>query len=358
MTEPLVSTLTVSYSSSETDSTGETGNGLALERHFGFTGFKRGIPFRQYPPVPAKLVCSKGTIDPTPEYRSSDENEVVIFSGSKTANLKRPQATAVTYSMISDIAFNENGDVVYPVITFDADENALVSNVAFYGGVNVRYQAPYLLYFYEFKTDIDPVSNGVTFYGGDVIHAFYKKHHAELTMEMDFKRSQQWLPFYTVTTKIVLDELGIWEYPKNWETADQSNYLKKQDDPSRTNRGMGLFPDWSTYAIDPDLSFTDTRVHQIGEYDVMGRVRSSIPNNILHIQEPYWGSSNYLDFAHFASLELIQFNFELASRPTWKRGMSFSERAWIDAWLSIDLNEIIEDLKRDYPHIKKNGVEL
>lgn len=354
MTEPLVSTLTVSYASKD-DS---TGSGLALERHFGFTGFKRGIPFRQYPPVPAKLVCSKGLISDIPEYRSSDEQEVVIFSGSKTATLKRPQATSVVSYLISEVAFDENGDVVYPKITFDADQNALVSNVAFYGGVNVRYQAPYLLYFYEFNTDIDPISGGVTIYGGDVIHAFYRKHHAELTMDMDFKKSQQWLPFYKVTTKIVLDDLGIWEYPKNWESADQSNYSKKQDDPSRVNRGMGLFPNWSTYAIDPDLSFTDTRVHQVGEYDVLGRVRSSIPNNILSLQEPYWSASSSSDFAHFAELELIQFNFELASRPTWKPGMKFSERAWIDAWLSIDLNEIIEDLKRDYPHIKKDGVEL
>lgn len=354
MSESLVSTLTVSFDPDLIKDRWNNGAGLALERHIGFTGLKPGIPFRQYPQCPAKLVCSHGTISEIPELRVSDEKEVVVFSGSDTASLKRSLVTSVVVSVVSGVSFDENGDVVYPVVTYDSQKNTLVSDKKFYGAVSVSYKAPYLLYFYEFATEYDPISSATTIFGDDTIHAFYKKNHAELKMEMDFKLTSQWLPLYRVTTKIVLDELGVWEYPLNWDGVDTRNYSLKQDDPNREQRPTGVFPGWSTHEIDPDRSFTDERVHQTGEYDAMGRIRTYTPNEILSVNDPYWGQSD-MSFSGLARMGLIKFSLKWATKPTWKKSMSYSEKHWFDAFLSIDAKKIREELEDDYPNIKFEG---
>lgn len=353
MSELIVSTLTVSYDPDAEKDQWNNGEGLSLERHTGFTGLKTGIPFRQYPQCPANLVSSHGTITKTPEYRVSDETEVVVFSGSNTASLKRSVATSVQADVVSGVSFDETGKVVYPTVTYDESKNQLVSDIAFYGAVNVTYQAPYSLHFYEFETE-QSVLGGTTIYS-DKIHAFYKKNHAELEMAMEFNLTSQWLPLYKVTSQIVLDELGVWEYPPNWATTDTANKTKTQDDPNRTERPEGEFPGWTTHKIDPNMSFTDDRVHQIAEYDILGRIRISTPNEIIDVQEPYW--SSVITFYSLANRNppLVQFHLKWATKPTWKKSMSYSEQNWMDAFLSIDSNKIKAELEADYPNIKKDG---
>lgn len=346
MSEVIASTLAVTFDS------GDSSNGLLLERHIGFTGFSIGVPIRLYPPCEAKLVCAYGRISDLPESRVSDEKEVVTFSGSKTAKLKKPGATNVSIEILRQVSFDENGDVVYPKVSFDAKEQQLVSDKAFYGAVKVTYQSAYYLYFYIFATN-DYDFGGSVLYGDDTIHAFYKKNHAELKMDNSFKKVSQWLPLYTVTSKIVLDEKGIWEYPMNWENIDNSNRKMTQDDPNRAERGMGKFPGYTSYEIDPDMSFTDERVHQTGQYDCFGFVRVQMPNEILTPQEPY---NTSWSFQELGRANLVRFHLKFASRPTWKKGMSYSEMHWIQAWASIDKTAIHNELKEDYPRIVKEGL--
>ena len=350
MTEPLISTLNVAFSGEETD-VWKNGEGLVLERHKGFTGLKKGLAFRQYPQCPARLVCTYGTISEIPEYRVSDETELVLFSGSTTATLKKPLAENVSIKRVAGAAFDEFGNSVYPSIQYDTETHQLVSDKLFYGAVKVNYQAPYLLYFYEFTTRVDLNYQSVTMYGDDEIHAFYKKQHASLKMNMSFQMKEQWMPLYTVSSKIVLDDLGVWEYPLNWEGVDTANERKAPDDPTKSTRPPGTFGIWSNYEISPDMSFTDERVHQIGEYDFIGRVRTRIPNDILTVQWPYFSSG--LSFFELGRRNLIRFHLKFASKPTWKQSMSYPEQNLFDAYFSIDQDEIYEDLKKDYPNIKK-----
>ena len=346
MSEVIASTLSVTFDS------GDGSNGLLLERHIGFTGLAIGVPIRLYPPCEAKLVCAYGRISDLPESRVSDENEVVTFSGSKTANLKKPGATNVSIEMLRQISFDENGNVIYPTVTFDYANQQLISDKAFYGAVRVTYQCAYYLYFYLFATN-DYDRGGAVLYGDDTIHAFYRKNHAELKMENSFKKVSQWLPLYTVTSNIVLDDHGVWEYPMNWEGTDQANKTKTQDDPNRAKRGKGTFPGYSDYEIDPDMSFTDERVHQTGKYDYLGFVRVDIPNEILTPQEPF---SNAYTFQQLGRMNKIRFHLKFASKPVWKKGMSYDEMHWIQAWASIDKTAIYEELKEDYPNIIKEGL--
>ncbi len=46
MSEQLVSTLTVAFDTDLEQDQWRNGEGLALEKHYGFTGMTRGVPFR------------------------------------------------------------------------------------------------------------------------------------------------------------------------------------------------------------------------------------------------------------------------------------------------------------------------
>ena len=348
MSDFIAATLNVSYSPDEDSN--NSGDGLSLERHFGFTGTAKGVPFRQYPPVYAKLVSSYGTISDLPQLHSITERQVVIFSGSKAAKLKRPQVTNVVTELVGGTAFNEKGEAIIPSISFNAEKQQLESNIAFYGAVKVSFDAPFFLYFYQFNVTSNIITGTIAY--NDTIHAFYNKNHAELAMSIDYDiKNNVWLPLYTISSKIVLDEYGVWEYPKNWLDTDKENREKKQDDSSRKQRPDGEFPGWSNHKISPDNSFADERVHQTAEYDFLGRVRVSTPNEIISIQEPYWSTSQ--TFQSLAADGYIEFNMKFASKPKWKPSMKMDERQWIMAYLSINKDELYEELLYDYPNMKK-----
>ena len=320
---------------------------IELDHHSGFTGLKRGIPFRYYGRSGVKLACSYGTISQIPELRVSDEKEVVSFSGDRTASLKRPIAVSVSCSLVAGLAFDVRGNSVHPVITWNSGKQQLESDIVFYGAADVVYQAPYELYFYEFFTA--PITGGgVTLYGNDTIHAFRGKAHATLDMKMDFDIKSTWMPCFEVITKIVLDAQGTWEYPINWRGVDQENKGKNLDDASRKARPMGTFPNYTAYEIDPDNSFTDRRIHLIGTYDILGRVRTERFHEMMIPQAPYRYNSNR-SFYDLAQGGLIFFSLEWAKKPDWKPGMTFDERSWAQAYLSIDKVEILNDLTRQFP---------
>jgi hypothetical protein len=341
----IAATLNVSYSP---DDESDQGDRLSLEHHYGFTGTNVGIPFRQYPPVQARLVSSHGIISDAPQLQTSDEKEVVVFKGGRTATLKRPGATNVTIAPISGMAFDIKGNAVSPKLTFNESKQQIESDISFYGGAKVSYQAGYLLYFYKQNIEFRDFDQR-TIRNGDTIHAFYDGHHASLDIDSTFLNESVWLPLYRIVSQIVLDPLGVWEYPKNWRDTDKENKSKTQDDSSRKQKPMGTFPGWTNYQIDPDNSFTDERTHQTAEYNAFGQIRVMTPGKIISIQEPYWGTSR--TFQSLSADGYIEFTIEFASKPKWAKDMKLSELQWVNAYLSIDQNRIYDELLSTYPSL-------
>lgn len=349
MSEIIASTLTVSYPGDDKNDL-DQGSRLSLEHHYGFTGNDVGIPFRQYPQVKARLVSSHGIISDVPEYQTSNEKEIVVFKGDRIATLKRPGATNVSIEPLAGIAFNENGDSVYPTLTFNEEKQQIESNIAFYGGCKVSYQAGYLLWFYRQNIEFRPFDQR-TIRNGDTIHAFYNGNHAELDIDSSFDNKSTWLPLYRITSQIVLDPLGVWEYPLNWKSTDTANKAKTQDDPSRQQKPMGTFPGWTAYQIDPDNSFTDERTHQTAEYNAFAEIRTTTPNGIISVQEPY--SSTSKTFKSLAADGYISFTVEFATKPKWEKAMNLTELQWINAYLSINQSSLYNSLLSSYPNLIK-----
>ena len=328
------------------DAESRTNESISLELHRGFAGLRTGIPFRVYPQVEARLICEFGTIS-LGQQRFSDENELVVFTGSATASLKRPVATGVVLELVN-VAFDESGNVANPVLSWDEGNQQVVADRGFYGAVRAKYQAPYSLHHYQFRTEFNPATSQTTIYK-DTIHAFYRTATASLEMNVGIDAALEWRPLYKITRRVVTDELGSWEYPAVWAAHDSNSKGKAPDDPSIPSRPEGSFGDWSSHEIDPDHSFTDERQHLFAEYNRLGRLRTS--ERLVEVLEPYRRSG--LSFQALADRGLIQFWFERIAKPTFLPSQSDHEADWYAAFQSFNWGEILEELNVDFPHIKE-----
>ena len=328
------------------DAESRTNDSISLELHRGFAGLRTGIPFRVYPQVEARLICEFGTIS-TGQQRFSEENELVVFTGSATASLKRPVATDVVLEVVN-VSFDESGNSIAPVVYFDEENQTVVADREFYGAVRAKYQAPYSLHHYTFKTEFDAGTSQTVIYS-DTIHAFHKKATASLEMSMSVDASFEWRPLYKVTRRVVTDEVGSWEYPPIWATHDANSKGKSPDDPSIPSRPVGSFGDWSTHTINPDMAFSDQRLHLFAEFNRLGRLRTS--ERLVEVEEPYKRSG--LSFQVLADRGLVQFWFERIAKPTFLPSQSDHEADWYAAYQSFNWGEILEELNVDFPHIKE-----
>lgn len=338
----ITSTLTIPFDSESTTTR------ITLERHTGFTGLKPGIPFRLYPQVEAKLICQYGKISSLPEYRYSTEKEVVAFSGSNTASLKRPLAINIELELIA-VSFDDSGNNITPSLVFDETQQLVIADKPFYGAVMATYQAPYSLYFYEFKTQFNLLNSQTTIYS-DTIYGFYRTSQASLPMDMVIGNESEWKDLYSVSSRIVKDSYGTWEYPEEWARVDAENKGISKDSEQFKLYPDGKFPDWTNYVIDPYMAFSDGRTHLVAEYNLYGRIR--VKEKQTYMYEPYsWGD---LSFTQLASSGLIQFYLNRSTKVQWKPSMTGLEKQWWDAYLSIDFNKILSELKYDYPNIKES----
>ena len=338
----ITSTLTIPFDSESTTTR------ITLERHSGFTGLKPGIPFRLYPQVDAKLICKHGTISPLPEYRYSTEKEVVAFSGSNTASLKRPLAINVELELIA-VSFDDSGNNITPSLVFDETQQLVIADKPFYGAVMATYQAPYSLYFYEFKTQFNLLNSQTTIYS-DTIYGFYRTSQASLPMNITIENESEWKDLYKITSRIVKDNNGTWEYPTDWAKTDVENKGISKDSEQFKKYPDGKYPDFSNYSVDPSMAFSDNRVHLVAEYNLYGRIR--LTERQAEMYEPY--VNNNLSFKQLASLGFIQFYLSKASKTQWRPSMKNTEKQWSDAFLSIDFNKILSELKYDYPNVKES----
>lgn len=244
---------------------------LTLEYHIGNFKFGRGVPVRLYPDVPAKLAATKGSATPG-ESRVEAVEEVVAFSG-KTASLKRPRGFDFTITPVIDIAFDFDGNPVLPVVFYDADNDELVADIPFQGAVKAAYSAPYQLIYYVPDESYARQADGsilLSEWGYGTLYAFYQGESASLEMTVEEDTPAQWREVYRVVSDIVLDPDGAWEKPPGW------------DDNPRD----GSFPIGS-HRIDPDNSFTDERLHEIGDVSKIGEVSTIWRRFYAPLLDPY-----------------------------------------------------------------------
>ena len=328
------------------DSESHSNDGISLELHRGFAGLRTGIPFRVYPQVEARLICEFGTIS-LGQQRYSDENELVVFTGSATATLRRPLAINVSLEFVS-VAWDESGSMETPVLSWDEENQQVIADRPFYGAIRARYDAPYSLHHYQFRTEFDAGTSQTTIYA-DTILAFYRTATASLEMSMSVDASFEWRPLYKVTRRVVTDELGSWEYPPIWASHDANSKGKSPDDPSIPSRPVGSYGDWSTHTINPDMAFSDQRLHLFAEVNRLGRLRTS--ERLVEVEEPYKRSG--LSFQVLADRGLIQFWFERIAKPEFLPSQSDHEADWYAAFQSFNWGEILEELNSDYPNIQE-----
>lgn len=263
--QPVSSSATIEFNA-------EPFNGsLTLEYHIGNFQFGKGTPVRLYPNVNAKLAATKGTAE-LGETRIENVNEIVDFSGS-TGSLKRPNGTNFIISPVLDISFDKQGNTVNPVVHYDSDNDQLVSDIPFYGAVSVSYDAAYKLIYYNPDLKYSLQNDGsylLSEWGYGTLYAFYEGQSAKLEMKYEEDNPTQWMEFYRVVSDIVLDPDGSWEKPPNWD-----------DNPKD-----GSFP-VGDHDIDPDNSFTDERLHEIGDVSKIGQVASFWRRFYAPLLDPY-----------------------------------------------------------------------
>lgn len=285
---------------------------LTLEMHQGQYAEFGFVPIRLYPDVPAILRATRGAAH-FGELRAESVEEIVEFSGGKTASLKRPNPNDdIAFESIG-VAFDADGNPVEPALHYDADAREAVADVPFHGAARAIYTANYRLIYYAYDAAFDPFSGAYTLSAGTV-YAFYRNESAQIDVGIETEQTRQYVECYRVYSKMVLDPDGAWEMPPNWP----------QD---------GDYPDLpQTEPRDPDNSFTDSRPHRIAEVNKIGAIIwrwYSVPR-----LQPYIGMANYKP----------KFFIKFADAP---------DKSWQPAFSRVDKAAIIADVERAYGPVKQ-----
>lgn len=360
MTDAIVATLNIPFSQEDGIGDDAGKNKIVLQQMTQKFDGSGQLWARCFPSRNVRFVASVGTVLPG-EVRSQQVNESLKFSNSSKAQLKLPGATNV--SLDASILMKKQKDVyghtrIVPTtsvtLVYDADQEAVVAfdrgiETAIYGACFVQYQALYQMLYYKPFIQRIPVGGAdyaVNFNMGTIFG--YNDYTVEiLDMELDVSSSINWTEYARVTSKIVLDARGTWEYPPNWEGTYTSNREKTPD--QRTDYATGTFPGTS-YEIDPENSFTDIRIHCIVEVNTLGSLR-----HVDHTNggAGYWA---WFDPYYASSFWNPVYEIKFADPPGGAKANSANEfqqelsnNTWRDVFLSVDKTEVIERLQVDYP---------
>ena len=236
------------------------------------------IPLRLYPPVPATLFATQGTV--TRANPSSGVEvvtaEVVTFAGNDKAQPHYPGGQNFSWQSLG-ATFAADGTPCDPQFHYDATTDEVVADQACYGGVTLSYQAPYQIY--DYTAAGDPVLSGSTtgiFLRYGTVIAVYQGSTAQLDIAAPTNRADQSkAELYRVTSQIVLDPKGAWECPPQWPTSSEHPY---PDLPGASGP-------------DADNSFTDERPHEIALIDTLGELW--VYTYWVSWLQPYVGSETY-----------------------------------------------------------------
>ena len=316
-------------------------------KNFNLHGF---LLFKVYP-IDVKYRASIGSITGG-ETIEKTIREGVKFSNSNTAKLKYPKAYDVVFKHKSvmlkqKIDNNGNLDIVEfsQKITFNSDLDMLVAEEPFYGGVSVEYKVLCRVLYYKpeiFKFPFGGVSLNI-----GTIYAWKKLTVAIKEAEIADQDLKDYEELYRVTSKIVMDPEGVWEYPQNWLTVDNVNKDIPQGSSKRTKHPMGQFTGYTEHEIDPDVSMTDERLHKSGLYNFMGQVthQTHKPHSRYEFYAPYTFNDSYIPVYTLTW-----------KKPTWKPDMTYEEELFFEAFWSIDLKGIFDDLSNEFPGLINEGI--
>lgn len=362
MAEKLVATLNIPFSGDDGVGDDAGKNKIVLQQMTTRLDSKGQLWARCFPSSGVKFKASVGTVT-TGETRSHSMSEGLKFSNSSRATLKLPGASNVVIDASSSVLLKKTKNIyghttivpAFVTLTWDADQEAVVvmeqgQETPIYGACFVRYSAMYQMLYYKPNTVSIPVgggNNSIAFNIGTIFG--YNDYTVEtLDIELDISSSPNWVEYARVTSKIVLDAKGVWEFPPNWESTYQGNKDKvgdRRDDYSTPGQFSGF-----TDEIDPDNSFVDTRIHCIVEVNTIGTLRFNDHNN--------GGDGYWAWFApYFGNKEWNPaYEIKFADSPGGKKANStqdfkydLNNSTWRDVFLSINKTEVIEDLQNDYP---------
>ncbi len=306
--------LTVEFQSTEFASE------LILEYHVGPHQQGRGIPLRLYPAVPAILRATRGTLE-SGETRVEDVDEIVKFTGSATARLKRPAAYQIAFYDLS-VAYSLTGEVILPVLHYDADQDEIVADQPFYGGIRVTYRSNYNVLYYNPTVTYTYYADGsigsYTQYG--TAYAFYQNKAAIMDVDVTIQNKERYQEYYRIVSTIVLDADGAHEMPPNWPTD-------------------GAYPYFSSdYDLDPDNSLTEDRIHEVGFVDNIGIINNLLNRYYVSILPPYAQSG--LTYHPVYHIKYAQPNVN---------GLDSNEtQMWQQAFASVNRTELFDDLSDKY----------
>jgi len=356
MSERLVATLNVAFT--ENDGLGDNAgaNKIILQQMTKRFDYKGRLWARCFPSSGVTFTASVGNVEGG-EVRSEEVREGLKFSNSSKVELSKPGASNVSitqYVMMQKTKNIYGKTVIVPAsvnLTYDQEQNAIIATAqgkefAVYGGCSVRYQAPYKVLYYTPSVQRIGFTGGFAFHMGTIFG--YNDYTVEtLDMELDLSSSPDWVEYARVTSKIVLDAKGVWEFPPNWEQT-YTNNKEKTGDQREDYSAPGQFPGFSA-EIDEDNSFVDVRIHEIIEVNTTGTLRYLTQNGSDTIYAPYWGIMG----SYHPKFE-VKFNdppggAKASSAKDFQYDLN--NYTWRDVFLSVNKAEVLEDLENTYPGV-------
>jgi len=374
MTEPLVATLNISFDG-DGDGVGDDAgqNKITLQQVTKVLDGNGELWASCFPSRGVSFTASVGTVR-VGETRIAQKKQSIKFADSSSVTLELSGATNVEIDhtrsvLMKKVKDNYGKTRIMPAsdvtVRYDQETNAIIAEsyrddlnrmvglhqVKIYGACAVSYEAEYSMLYY--KPDITLQFggyNGMIFYSG-TIFGYNEYDVATLEMEMDLVSGKDYVEFARVTSKIVLDAKGTWEFPENWKTTFNAN-REKVGEQREDYAEDGEFPD-TTSTIDASNSFVDTRVHHVVTVNAIGSLKHEDFNNG---GDGYWAwhSPYFGDRTYNPDYEIVY-----ADPPGGKKASSAKEFeydqnnwTWRDAFLRVDKAELEADLKDWYPNAK------
>lgn len=308
-------------------------------------------------------IASLGTVT-LGEKRVLPVTETLKFSGSSSVSLKYPGVVTadLTPFVLMEKVTDNHGDTEIRLASgvtlyYDAEENSVVARssasgvdakLVIYGACKVEYETTYqMVYYIPQSTRI--LTGGIV-WGVGSLFAYNNKVVEVLDLELDIKTTPDWVEYARVTSKIVLDPVGTWEFPNNWKSTYNANRNEPNPNKRTEIKDMGVFEGFNGYEIDPDRSFVDTRVHCIVYANAYGDLRYEDFNNggdgYWAWYTPYFGISTYDP----------DYELEYVAPPGGEKASSaedfqydLNHRTWRDAFLDVDKEAMKEKLRKQYP---------
>lgn len=346
---PSVTATTLSVSFSEVEA--RSGRIVLQQMRKAFNG-KGALECRCFCNEAVQYTATTGRVERGNRY-PQQITESISFSNSASATLGTPgaQEVAIQQSILMRSVTRGGRTTIEPVsvsLIYDAETDSVVTSddLPVYGKASVTYKAIYeMFYFYPIIQNIP--WGGVTI-GLGTVFAYTNSTVETLDMELDFSSSKDWVEYARVTSKIVLDPKGTWEFPTNWEGTYQSNRDRVGEQRSEYPP-EGVFP-YTAETVDGTNCFVDTRVHCIIEVNSIGQLQYKDHNNggdgYWAWYSPYFGSSTYDP----------KYEILFADPPGGAKANSAEEfkydlnnRTWRDVFLEVNKTAVIARLQREYP---------